>query len=110
MSVTAIPLLESKAAELAQTTQITSVSMVTIIDKFTAYNGDPAAQTLTVNMIPPAGAAGAANIAIVKTLQAGETYTFPEVVGHIVGKGGSVGTAASKNAVINIRASGRVIS
>lgn len=110
MSVNAIPLLESKAAELAQTTQITSVGMVTIIDKFTAYNADPAAQTLTVNLVPPAGAAAAGNIVIVKTLQAGETYTFPEIVGHIIGKGGSVATSTSKVGVINIRASGRVIS
>lgn len=111
MSVTVKTLLESKAIELAQTTQITSVGVRTIIDKFTAYNSDATvARTITVNKIPPAGAAATANIIVVKTLQPKETYTFPEVVGHTLEPGASIGTSADLAAVINLTASGRVVS
>lgn len=110
MTVTARVLLESKAAEATQTKQIDSVGMRTIIDKFTAYNGDPAAQALTVYLVPASGAAGTGNIQIVKTLQPGETYTFPEIVGHILEAGASLNTLAAKVGVINLRASGRVVS
>lgn len=110
MTVTARVLLESKSAEATQTKQIDSTGMRTIIDKFTAYNSDPAAQALTVYLVPAAGSSGAGNISVVKTLQPGETYTFPEVVGHILESGASLNTLAAKAGVINLRASGRVVS
>jgi hypothetical protein len=45
-----------------------------------------------------------------RTLQPGETYTFPEIVGHILPSGGFVSTLASAAAAVNLRASGREIS
>lgn len=110
MTVTARVLLESKAAEASQTKQIDSAGLRTIIDKFTAYNADPATQTLTVYLVPSAGSSGAGNVSVVKALQTGETYTFPEVVGHILEAGASLNTLATKAGVVNIRASGRVVS
>jgi len=45
-----------------------------------------------------------------KTLQAGETYTFPELVGHVLKPSGFISTLASASSAVNMRASGREIS
>jgi hypothetical protein len=45
-----------------------------------------------------------------KTLQAGETYTFPEIVGQILGSGAFISTIAGTGSAINIRASGREVT
>lgn len=107
MTVTAKCLLESKQAENAQTTQYTATSVRTIIDKFTGYNGTGGAVTLTVNIVASGGAAGASNVKVVKSIAAGETYTFPELTGQILNSGDFISTLASAAASINIRISGR---
>ena len=87
MTTLAKCLLESKYAENAQTTQYTAGTGVrTIIDKFTGYS--------------PAGG----------TLAAGETYTFPEVVGQILNAGDFVSTLAAAASSVVIRISGREIT
>jgi hypothetical protein len=43
-------------------------------------------------------------------LQAGETYTFPEIVGQILAPSGFISTIAGTAAAINIRASGRQVT
>jgi len=45
-----------------------------------------------------------------KTLQPGECYTFPEIVGSALGAGGFISTIASAASAINIRANGRQIT
>lgn len=110
MTVTAKPLFEAKQAENAQTDQYTAVGVRTIIDKFTATNTTGGAVTLAVNLIPPAGIAGTANLIVTKSLSAGETYTFPEVVGHVLATGGKISTLAGAAASVTIRASGREIA
>jgi hypothetical protein len=45
-----------------------------------------------------------------KTLQPSETYTFPEVVGHVLAPSGFISTIASAGAAISIRASGREVN
>lgn len=110
MSVTAKTLIEAKLAEAAQTTQYTASGLRAIIDKFTASNGTAAAVTLSVNLGASGGAAGAGNLVVkTKTLAAGETYTFPEIVGHILEPGGFISTLPSATGVV-IRASGREVS
>ena len=110
MTVTAKCLLEAKIAENAQTTQYTATGVRTIIDKFTGYNYSGAAVTLAVNLVASAGAAGAANLVTLKTLSAGETYTFPEIVGHVLNAGDFVSTLAGAATSIVIRISGREIT
>lgn len=111
MSVTNTVLIPAKIAENSQTTQYTSTNVVTLIDKFTATNYSAAAATLSVNLVTSAGSASDANLIVkTKTLQAGETYTFPELVGHALGAGGFISTLAGTATAINIRASGRVVS
>jgi len=111
MSVSISNIIPAKTAEAAQTTQYTSTGVQTIIDKFTATNYSALAATISVNLISPAGSAGSDNLIVkTKTLQPSETYTFPELVGHILPVGGFISTVAGTASAINIRASGRLVS
>ena len=110
MSTTPDPLFQAKYAENTQTTQYTSTSMRTIIDKFQAYNSDTVVQTLTVNLVVSGGAAAATNVVVVKSLAAGEAYIFPEIVGNILGPGDFVSTLASVASKVVIRGSGRKLT
>ena len=111
MAVINTVLIPAKIAENAQTTQYTSTNVSTIIDKFTATNYSATAATLSVNLVTSAGAAGNDNLVVkTKTLQPSETYTFPELIGHVLASGGFISTLAGTATAINIRASGRTIS
>jgi hypothetical protein len=82
-----------------------------IIDKFTATNYSGTAATLSVNLVTGADTAGNQNLIVkAKTLQAGETYTFPELVGAALAASGFISVIAGTATAINIRASGREVS
>lgn len=111
MSVSIKVLIPAKTAENTATTQYTAQGVSAIIDKFTAVNYDTVARTLSVNLLPVGGAVGNDNLVVkAKILQAGETYTFPEIVGHVLTSGGFISTTASAASAITIRASGREVS
>ena len=111
MAVTISNIIPAKTAENSQTTQYTSSGVQTIIDKFTATNYSAAAATISVNLIASGGSAGNDNLIVkTKTLQPSETYTFPELVGHVLPKEGFISTIAGTASAINIRASGRLVS
>ena len=112
MTVTAKPIISAKQAEAAQTTQYTAPSGVrAIIDKFTATNTSGSTASLSVNLITSGGAAGDSNmITKTKALAASEVYTFPEIVGHVLGPGDMLSTLASAATSITIRASGREVT
>lgn len=112
MTVTAKPLFEATQAAAAETTAYTTPAGTrTIIDKMTGTNTTGGVATLTIKLIPNGGAAGASTTIVqAKTLQAGETYTFPEVVGHVLNAGGFISLLASAAASITVRASGREVS
>lgn len=104
-------LIPAKIAEATQTTQYTASSVTAIIDKFTATNYSAAAASISVNLVTAADTAGNQNlITKTKTLQPSETYTFPEIVGQVLGAGGFISTIAGTASAINIRASGREVS
>jgi len=111
MAVNISNIIPAKIAEASQTTQYTSNGVQTIIDKFTATNYSAVAATLSVNLITAAGSAGNDNLIVkAKTLQPSETYTFPELVGHVIPNNGFISTIAGTATSINIRASGRLVS
>ena len=111
MAVTISNIIPAKTAEINQVTQYTSTGVQTIIDKFTATNYSAAPATISINLVTPAGSAGNDNLIVkTKTLQPAETYTFPELVGHVLPVGGFISTVASAATAINIRASGRLVS
>lgn len=111
MTVTVAVLIPAKTAENAQTTQYTSTGVTTIIDKFTATNYSANAATISVNLVTSGGTPTDSNLIVkTKTLQAGETYTFPELVGSALSAGAFISTLAGSGSAINIRASGRQIT
>ncbi len=111
MTVTTKVLIAAKTAESTQTTQYTATNVTAIIDKLTATNYSASAATISVNLVTVAGSAGNDNLIVkTKTLQAGESYTFPEIVGHVLAPGGFISTIAGTASAINIRASGREVT
>lgn len=111
MTVTAKVLVASKTLENSQTTQYTSTGLTTIIDKFTATNYTSSAATISVNLVTVSDTAGNQNlITKTKSLQASEVYTFPELVGQVLGSGDFISAIAGTASAINIRVSGRQIT
>lgn len=111
MTTTAKPLITSKYAANAETTEYTAATGTrTIIDKFTAYNGTAGAVTLTVKLIASGGSAGASNIIVVKSIAVGVTETFAEIVGHVLEAGGFISVLAGAATSLVIRASGRELT
>ena len=111
MTVTVKVLIPAKIAEATQTTQYTATGVTAIIDKFTATNYSGSAATISVNLVTTAGTAGNLNlITKTKTLAASEVYTFPEIVGQVLGIGDFISTIAGTATSINIRASGREVT
>lgn len=109
MTTVATAIIPSKVAEAIQTTQYTSVDLKTIIDKFVVDNTTGGNLTFAVNLVNSGGAAGAANLILAKTILAGQCYTCPELVGHVLEAGDSISTLAG-GAGLTIRAAGRQIS
>ena len=111
MTVTVKVLVPAKTVENTQTTQYTATGVTAIIDKFTATNYSASAATISVNLVTLADTAGNQNLIVkTKSLQAGETYTFPEIVGQVLAPSGFISTIASAASAINIRASGREVT
>lgn len=110
MSVTSKVLVASKIAESVQTEQYLARNVRAIIDKFTATNFGMVTETISVNLVSSGGSPGNLNLLTkTKTLQPRESYTFPEIVNHVLNAGDSISTLAS-GSNINIRISGREIS
>jgi hypothetical protein len=111
MAVNVKVLIPAKIAENTQVTQYTATNVSTIIDKFTATNYSASAATLSVNLVTQFDSSGNQNLIIkAKTLLPSETYTFPELVGHVLQPGGFISTIAGTASAINIRSSGREVS
>lgn len=111
MTVTVKVLIPAKTAENSQTTQYTAAGVTALIDKFTATNYSASAATISVNLVTAADTAGNQNLIVkTKTLQAGETYTFPELVGSALAPSGFISTIANTASAINIRANGREVT
>lgn len=111
MPIIAKAIIEAKNLENAQTTQYVATNVTTIIDKFTATNFSSGMVNVSVNLAVAGESTGNSNLIVkTRTLQPGETYTFPEIVGHVLSPGGFVSTLASAAAAVNLRASGREIS
>lgn len=111
MTVLVKILIPAKTAEASQTTQYTAAGVTALIDKFTATNYSASAATISVNLVTAADTAGNQNLIVkTKTLQAGECYTFPELVGSALAPSGFISTIAGTASAINIRANGREVT
>ena len=102
MPIIAANIIPAKNMENAQTTQYVATGVTTIIDKFTATNFSSGMVNVSVNLAAVGTATGNDNLIVkTRTLQPGETYTFPEIVGHTLPSGGFVSTLASAAAAVN---------
>ncbi len=111
MTVTVTVLVPAQTANNSQSTVYTATGVTAIIDKFTATNYSGTAATISVNLVTSGGTAGNNDLIVkTKTLQASETYTFPELVGHVLRPGGFISTLAGTASAINIRVSGREVT
>ena len=111
MTVVVKVLIPAKQAESAQTTQYTATNAKAIIDKFTVTNTSASNTTFSCNLVTVVGVANAANLIIdARTIVPDETYTCPELVGHVLDSGGFISTLASAATSLTIRASGREIT
>ncbi len=110
MTVTPQAIIQSQYAPNVQTTVYTASSRRCILDKFAAYNGTVGPVTLTVNIVPVSGTAGASNVLVSKSVAAGETYIFPELVGFVLGPGDFISLVASAATSLVIRAAGREVT
>ena len=111
MTVTVKVLVPAKIVENSQVTQYTATGVTAIIDKFTATNYSASAATISVNLVTVSGSAGNLNlITKTKTLQPSEVYTFPELVGQVLGVGDFISTIAGTATSINMRVSGREVT
>lgn len=111
MTVLAKCLIESAQAAAAQTTMYTAPAGTrTIIDKLTGTNTTGSSAQITVNLVPSGSTASAPNVITpIQTIVAGGSYTFPEVVGHILNPGDFISVLAGSVA-ITVRASGREVT
>ena len=111
MTVTARVLVPPVNVAASQVTQYTAVNVSAIIDKCTVTNYSAAAATVSI-YLPTSGTSAASNNVVLlnKTLQPGETYTCPEVVGHVIASGGFISTVASIALAIALRVSGREVT
>jgi hypothetical protein len=110
MTVTISNIIPRKKAEAASTNQYTSTGK-TIVDKFTATNTSGSAATISV-FLPASGEAASASNCVLsaKSINAGDTYLCPEMVGQVLEAGGTIVTNAGTATAITISASGRLIS
>lgn len=110
MIVTAKCLINSQFATTGSTLY-TASSVRTIIDKFTAYNSDAGAVTVSIYIVPVSGTFGNSN-AVMKTysIASGATKDFSELQNQILESGDSIYVVASVGSKLAVRASGREVS
>lgn len=78
-----------------------------IVKKATFCNDHTSVVTVTINLVPSAGAAAYGNqIAKTKALAAGETWSCPDVENHVLEAGGFISMVASVDAKVGVRISG----
>lgn len=110
MSVTADLLVAAGYAANSETTIYTSTGLRTILDKFTVYNSHTAPVSYVVKLVPSGISAAASHIIVNKTVAPGETYTLPEVIGHVLEAGGFISETADTASKLVRRVSGRKVS
>jgi hypothetical protein len=111
MATTPKALVEGSQLPNSNNTFYTATNVRTIIDKMTLCNTTAGAVTATIDLVVNGGSAGVSQrIISARSIAAGETYSCPEAVGHILSPGDSIQGLASAATSITLRASGREVS
>lgn len=108
MAVTPKRLVSGSQLTTSAATYYTAGAIVAArIDKCVAANNSGSAATMTLHLVPSGGTADDTNKIIkTKSINAGEVYTCPEVVGHVLTPGGTIQALASAGTSITLMASG----
>jgi hypothetical protein len=107
MSITIAQLVSPQQLTNATATYYTSTNIKTRIDKLTVSNPTSSAATVTIYLVPSGGSASdATTISKTKTVNAGETWNSPDVVGLVLNAGGTIQAVASANTTLTIAAAG----
>ena len=100
----------------AQTVGTTPASVLTSpaltqteIGAVTAYNGSGAPVSLTIYRVTSGGTAGTGNVVAKRTLAQDESYSCPELIGHVLEPGDAIYASASSAGAINLVISGRTL-
>lgn len=111
MAVTPKSIIQAQQLTGSNATYYTATNVRTIIDKMTLTNTTAGAVTATIDLVDNGGTAGVSErIISARSIASGETYTCPEIVGHILNAGDSIQGLSSAAASLTIRASGREVS
>ena len=112
MPATPTLLIAPKQAENAQTTQYTSpaAGKGTLLDKFTATNTSASSVTLSINLVSDGTPSDNDLVIKARSIAAGATETFPELVGSFLPAGAIISTIASAGTALTIRANGRELT
>lgn len=111
MTIVAKPLFNAQQTAAAEVAIYVAPSATrTIVDKFTAYNSTVNPASLSIKIYQNGGAPAASNQIVQRALSPGETYTFPEVVGHVLNPGDTLSVLQSVANALTLRASGREVT
>lgn len=104
------PLIPIQRAPNAQTTLYTA-GAITRIDKLIVVNTDTSAHTISINVVPFGNAAAAGNLTTqAQNILPGQTWNSPNEVGLELNIGDFISVIASAATVLNIMASGMVMT
>lgn len=108
MATTPTVLISPVYAPVAATALYTEAGTFSVIDKCTVTNVSGNTVTLSLYLVPSGGTAGPSNLIMSsRSIAAGECYTCPEMVGHVVWLGESVWALAGAASALVTRMSGR---
>lgn len=112
MAVNVIRLVGPKQLTAAVVTEYTVPGSAMVrIDKASFTNTDTAAHTVSIFLVPSAGAAGASNeITVVKTILPGATWNCPDIVGQVLNAGDFIAMQADAPTVLTAMVSGTIFS
>lgn len=111
MAVTPKRLMQSQQLGTFSASYYTATNVTTIIDKMTLTNTTAGAVAATIDLVDYGATAGVAyRVISARSIAPGETYTCPEVVGHILNAGDAIHGFAGSGSSLTIRASGREVS
>lgn len=111
MATTTTVLVGSKYLENVQTDQYIAVGVKAVIDAVTLTNSGGTGANVTLQIVPVSGSASSSNTMISSHyLSPGESYSCPELVGHVLRPNEKLSGICMVASAVVIRVSGREIS
>lgn len=110
MSSSPVVLFEAINPPATSTTVLCTVGVKTIVTKLTGANVSGSSMTVSVRVVGVGGAGSTVHTLVsARTLLAGESYGFPEIVGHVLPAGASLAVIPSTDGA-NFRGCGMQVT